>query len=64
MSLILTKKTQDNKRAYVNNTIIPNSWHDPTVQAEKSEGRGLREVDCSLPYEAAPTVHIFLHVNL
>ena len=31
------KKHQDNKWAYVANTIIPNSWHDATVQAEKSE---------------------------
>ena len=48
---------QDNKRAYVTNTIIPNSWHDPTVQAEKSEIWKLREVDCSLPYGAAPNIH-------
>ena len=51
------KKHQDNKRAYVANTIIPNSWHDPTVQAEKSEIFKLREVDCSLPYGAAPNIH-------
>ena len=51
------KKHQDNKRAYVANTIIPNSWHDPTVQAEKSEICKLREVDCSLPYGAAPNIH-------
>ena len=51
------KKHQDNKRPYVANTIIPNSWHDPTVQAEKSEIWKLREVDCSLPYGAAPNIH-------
>ena len=51
------KKHQDNKRAYVANTIIPNSWHDPTVQAEKSERCEPCEVDCSLPYGAAPNIH-------
>ena len=51
------KKHQDNKRAYVTNTIIPNSWHDPTVQAEKLERCEPREVDCSLPYGTAPNIH-------
>ena len=56
MFLILTKNTkaiEGNRKAYVNNTIIPNSWHNPTVQAEKSERCEQREVDCSLPYGAA-----------
>ena len=43
------KNLQDSKKACVTNTIIPNSWHDPTVQAEKSERCEPREVDCSLP---------------
>ena len=51
------KNPQDNKKAHVTNTIIPNSWHDPTVQVEKSERRELREVDCSLQYGAAPDIH-------
>ena len=51
------KKHQDNKKVYVINTIIPNSWHNPTVQVEKSERCEPREVDCSLPYGAAPNIH-------
>ena len=37
--------------------IIPNSWHDLTVQAEKSERYEPRKVDSSLPYGAAPNIH-------
>ena len=51
------KKHQDNKKAYFTNTNIPNSWHDPTVQTEKSERCEPREIDCSLPYAAAPNIH-------
>ena len=64
------KHQQDNKKAYVTNTIIPNSWHDATVQAEKSRRCEPREVDCSLPYGAAPNIHsistckIFKSLNL
>ena len=57
MLLILTKNTKRIKRTYVTNTIIPNSWYDTTVQAEKSERCEPREVDCSLPYGAAPNIH-------
>ena len=54
---ISNKKHQDNKKAYVTNMIIPNSWHDLTVQAEKSERYEPRKVDSSLPYGAAPNIH-------
>ena len=57
MLLILTKNTKRIKRTYVTNTIIPNSWYDTTVQAKKSERCEPREVDCSLPYGAAPNIH-------
>ena len=48
---------QDNKKACVINTIIPNSWHNLTVQTEKSERCEPHEVDSSLPYGAAPNIH-------
>ena len=50
------KKHQNNKKAHITNTIIPNSWHDPTVQAEKFKRCEPREVECSLPYRAAPSI--------
>ena len=52
-----TKNPQDNKKAYVTNTIILNSWHDSTVPVEKSERCELREVDCSLQCGATPDIH-------
>ena len=56
MFLILTTNTKTIKRP-VTNTIIPNSWHNLTVQTEKSERCEPREVDSSLPYGAAPNIH-------
>ena len=52
-----TKNPQDNKKAYVTNTIILNSWQDPTVQVERSERCELHKVDCSLQCGAAPDIH-------
>ena len=57
MFLILTKNTETIKKDYVTDTIIPNSWHNPTAQAEKAERYEPREVDCSLLYGAVPNIH-------
>ena len=57
MWLCSKKKHQENQRAYVTNTIIFNSWHDPTVPTKNSQRCEPREVDCSLQYGAAPNIH-------
>ena len=36
------KKHRGNKKVYITNMVIPNSWHDPTVQAQKNP----RDVNC------------------
>ena len=57
------KKHQDNKKAYVTNTIIPHSWHDATVQAENPED--VNHVKLTVLYHMGLLLifTVFLHVK-